>query len=605
MPTYKGKTDEILEIELPSAIVAARWGNNAVVGDGHIALEVMTVYVADGASLKITVRDKDGAPLDTLKGKIFSNLFRTQYQPSKENTTGAMFFEAELPNHGLKSSSPLTAALPPARLRNLQWLDEENREASELQRGRRYTLRADVDKSGDFQTVFAIVYQVEEGKPNRRWREFSGTIVQNKVEIVWEVPLSEEKPSITVEANAEEAPETNTESLETFFQLDYVGSSANSAQIPVVASLQMWTIEMEDTLFNHNSVVVLPSAPEGPGASDGSASSMSSASSANGASQTASGIGALVLVFRYLETHSNKKLLIAGHTDTSGQVLYNFNLSADRAQSIISLLENNRNSWTDSCHGKHKTEDYQQILKHYAQRLGWSCNPGAVDGVFGDATRTALEQFKDNYNSHKNELGCGSEADLSQAQVSGGKLEKEYWAAFFDCYQWEIAKGLSTEVSAMSDHRNRLKFVDDNKKYVACGESFPIEASRRDAYRSQTNRRVELLLFSEGDAPTLNCPASRNTKHTETECPIYGLRRYQANFIAPLWEVKFRFEDEDGEVTEWHGDALPYEVKDREGRVISSGHIENTHDEHFFGDPTESYSVWVDSNLAGSVGGSE
>ena len=62
---------------------------------------------------------------------------------------------------------------------------------------------------------------------------------------------------------------------------------------------------------------------------------------------------------------------------------------------------------------------------------------------------------------------------------------------------------LKTDDPGLQSLRSNVKFLD--KKVVGCGEEFPIEAPRKNNYRSKINRRVELLFFEPGQEPELDC----------------------------------------------------------------------------------------------------
>jgi hypothetical protein len=81
--------------------------------------------------------------------------------------------------------------------------------------------------------------------------------------------------------------------------------------------------------------------------------------------------------------------------------------------------------------------------------------------------------------------------------------------------------------------------------------------------------------------------------HTPKECPVYGLRRYLRNFIAPLWLLRFRVVDEDDDPVEVQR-PLRFEVKDREGRTAQSGTFTGGSQVLFFGDPLGRYTLFIE-----------
>ncbi|MFW6221828.1 MAG: OmpA family protein, partial [Fibrobacterota bacterium] len=149
-------------------------------------------------------------------------------------------------------------------------------------------------------------------------------------------------------------------------------------------------LEMEDVLFHLNSAVMMPENPEGPSSRNDKPSE---------SQLRVTGIRALGLAFEQLRTEPKQKILIAGHSDRSGEAQYNFELSELRAMNVMYLLKGGKNDWAQVCAGKHKVEDYQQIMQHYSVCLGWDCDPGKIDDDWGPNTETATKRFILQYNS--------------------------------------------------------------------------------------------------------------------------------------------------------------------------------------------------------------
>lgn len=580
MPKFTGETDKVLKVKLTSTLLGARWASDHVSQSGVIPLEVQTHFVADGSTIKITIKDAEGATVETLKGKVQSNFYRIPYAASKPNRTGGMFFEAELPDHGLKGVSGKVKVLPPTRVTEPKWLDVEGKEPESVHPGERYTLQAKIDAiPGKTGAVFNISFLPKPDAEPVAFRSLDAQVEDGKVEVQWEIPTDFGR-------RPEGAPPAEYQDPAFQFAVVYVGATVAPAVIPFVPSLYMTVLEVEDALFNHDSAVFLPSAPMGPSSGDGGPAPQD-------ASRGTSGLGIVASLFRHVDQNPGKKLVIAAHADTSGNVSYNFTLSGKRGEAVLAVIENDKAKWATTCHGQQKVEDFQQILSHYHDLLGWDCNPGGVDGELGDNTKKALKGFRARYNADKDAMGFGGSPDLPEAALAGDKLKQEYWKAFFDMYQWELAQGLGTDLAGLDAFRGKIQFVDGGKKFLPCGESFPIQRPERGNFRSQTNRRIELLLFDPGEEPALTCPASRATVHTKEECPIYGLRRYIRNFIAPLWLIRFKVVDEDDDPVEVQR-PLKFEVKDREGRVAQDGTFQGGTQVLFFGDPLNLYTLFVE-----------
>lgn len=132
MPRFEGRTGQTLQIRLQSSLLDIGWGTARAAQGGFARLEVATHWVADGSEARIAIRDLEGRILETLKGAIFSNLFRIPYHITQTNTTGGMYFEVDLPAHGLKGSSPRLAIAPPIGIAGLNIRDDQGREVKTL-----------------------------------------------------------------------------------------------------------------------------------------------------------------------------------------------------------------------------------------------------------------------------------------------------------------------------------------------------------------------------------------------------------------------------------------------------------------------------------------
>ncbi|PKP60322.1 MAG: hypothetical protein CVT89_00065 [Candidatus Altiarchaeales archaeon HGW-Altiarchaeales-2] len=183
------------------------------------------------------------------------------------------------------------------------------------------------------------------------------------------------------------------------------------------------------------------------------------------------------------------------------------------------------------CNSKHKVEDYQHILRHYVNLWGWDCDPGEIDNILGPKTKEAIRKFQEKYNE-----------EFQKNIKVDGIVGEETWGAFYDCYINEVADIMGTDVNEIREKYQ--KNVLDKRATIPsthpCGESYPIEEPNRDNYRSQTNRRVEVLFFNENEAPKkcYNIPEKVSSDPTaspfkdkpcniEEECPIYKKGLYK------------------------------------------------------------------------------
>jgi hypothetical protein len=322
--------------------------------------------------------------------------------------------------------------------------------------------------------------------------------------------------------------------------------------------VEVLMLEMEDVLFHLDSAVMMPEHPEGKSASDGNEDDATDPADADLKKDTdkVSGLRGLALAFKELEFDSERRLLVAGHADTSGAAKMNFELSELRAQNVMYLLEGDRNKWSDVSQKRHRIEDYQQILVYVKDHWSWfDCDPGAINDKWSSDVDNAIGAFIQRYNDWILSGLAPSDSqvipDATQDKIkkdSAHKWPLEMWQAVYDIYNDDIAAALQVNRDQLKmEYRPLLKYCNEDKKYIACGESYPIEDAEKDNYRSQANRRVELFFFEPENVPTLDCPARVDTVHKAPECPMWHKYHFKrvyadgADLTARAYHLKFLF----------------------------------------------------------------
>jgi outer membrane protein OmpA-like peptidoglycan-associated protein len=199
-------------------------------------------------------------------------------------------------------------------------------------------------------------------------------------------------------------------------------------------------------------------------------------------------------VAEYASTHTDEKLLIAGHTDKVGPDAYNLSLGERRARSVYAYLTFGRDStaraaalaeWNalrvqrptgelPSIKDSWGAREYQYIL----QDIGFYS--GSITEVHDGPTDSAVRAFQ-------------TEKGLAVDGIVGN----DTWAALIDTY-------LSQEPLSISESQF-LPNANDNcdggiLKWLGCGEQDPIK-NTEDAWRP--NRRTELMFVN---AARLPCP---------------------------------------------------------------------------------------------------
>lgn len=251
-----------------------------------------------------------------------------------------------------------------------------------------------------------------------------------------------------------------------------------------------------------------------------------------------SGIVMLERTIHFLELTS-KKLLIAGHTDTKGDLKKNVTLSEYRAQAVYSVLTGDRELFktvSNAPHIPNKEQKHNTLLNNKIQIADWSAKefnwPCTLKENNNDHFRT-FKAFQKSYNNNITVLNPDGEL----LEVDGDWGLKT-WGAVFDCYQYKLAQRLTIKRKDLDSYRDNMKlsskFAYEKHNYIACGEYHPIDRPGEDELISQANRRVEMIFFDESNVPELPCldkGCSYNGCHLFTS--LQGIR---GRIISPHWE---------------------------------------------------------------------
>ncbi len=254
-------------------------------------------------------------------------------------------------------------------------------------------------------------------------------------------------------------------------------------------------LEVGDTLIRFNSAVLLPG---------------ETAPSADGESRP--GLDVIRACLQYAKTRTGKTILVAGHTDTSGSDEYNVTLSRLRAEAVHGMLAGDRQQFAHACFGPHLTaeqrypdggsgkkkgvlwDDYQDILNWAQTTFVWPCGYPTGNPTLWNAT----VKFQKSYNL--SDLR-GSNPKIGE----NGTFNEETWGAVYDCYCRDLMTKLGTDEQGLETAREQVVYFDSAQHLVACGESKPIDEVGRNNYRSQTNRRVEVMFLDPDEKPAIPC----------------------------------------------------------------------------------------------------
>lgn len=257
-------------------------------------------------------------------------------------------------------------------------------------------------------------------------------------------------------------------------------------------------VELADAHFRTDSAVVLPEG-ESP--------------DQKGGHEALTSVGLIATALRFNDEHDGRTVLVAGHTDTAAGDELNDELSRQRAKVALALLEGDRDGFKTLANARHKGMDINQILSWISEAFDaptFDCKPAAIKDFVSTVT---VRKFQKEFN--RNKLALGSTAADLAVDGSVGELT---WGAFFDCYEFALQQELGEDAAGVAALRAKLTFADPNRKSLGFGERFPIEELGVDEFRSQTNRRVEILFFENGEEPDLT-HAENDPETTELYLP--------------------------------------------------------------------------------------
>ncbi len=182
MPSFTKPTDTAHKIKLESHLIYALWTYKRAHAGQEAELEVKTSLVGNGAKIKITCKNENGKNLDKVEGVVFNNKFNGKVLiPDNVKPDDMVFFEAELPKHGLKGESNSIPARPAIKVTKLQW------DRKEVKRQDVVTLTCQFQsgvEDGDDATV--LIYEHNPNSCDIKVVSISTVIKNNKIEMQWE-----------------------------------------------------------------------------------------------------------------------------------------------------------------------------------------------------------------------------------------------------------------------------------------------------------------------------------------------------------------------------------------------------------------------------------
>ncbi len=217
-----------------------------------------------------------------------------------------------------------------------------------------------------------------------------------------------------------------------------------------------------------------------------------------------SAIDSLKSVRHLYEANNPGKLLVVGHTDSTGDPSYNDPLSLERAEAVLQYLEDDVDAWLKNYDNAAPEKQWGQFedQQMFSAVMGLDVLPS--DPV------TAYQEF------HNTRVRSGSldpeRLELEADGEIGPKTRREL-----------VTDYMHLDGTTLKDNPD----FDIESQAHGCGENFPLDASGQeldlnpeDDKEDQVDRRVELFFF-DAEFGILPEPPGKNSRNGSTEYPTW------------------------------------------------------------------------------------
>ncbi|MCP4703302.1 MAG: hypothetical protein GY865_01730 [candidate division Zixibacteria bacterium] len=196
--TFTKATDEEHEIELKSYLISASWVSGMAFVGLRAKLEVRTLFVGNGAKIRVKGKTVKGKKLGKGKGKIYYDLFTADFEvPDNIELDDQIYFEVELPANDLKGVSTKIPVYPQPKAKNMKWSSDEAR------RGEILTLSADMEDVKDGTEATIVIYEFDADGGHDIITDLKTTVRDSKIELKWEYEYHEDTDELPTSEEVE------------------------------------------------------------------------------------------------------------------------------------------------------------------------------------------------------------------------------------------------------------------------------------------------------------------------------------------------------------------------------------------------------------------
>jgi len=188
---FTKSTDTEHEVKLESTFVSALWQKGFAIAGQKASLEVLTAFVGQGASIKITGKSESGKNVGKISDEIKNNKFVGQLDiPADVPDGDRIYFEADLSADGISGESNHIVVYPPINVTNMKW------SVNEARRGDFVTLTADAGGAKDGMEATLTIFEYDRDNVHDKIVELPADIKNQKIEVKWEYEYHEDTDEI-------------------------------------------------------------------------------------------------------------------------------------------------------------------------------------------------------------------------------------------------------------------------------------------------------------------------------------------------------------------------------------------------------------------------
>jgi hypothetical protein len=264
---FTKSTDTQHKVTLQSSIIYASWQRGFVHGGSKAGVDIGTCFVGEGAPIKLKAKTEKGKTIGKISDVIRGNHFVGMIPIADSLKFGdVVYFETELPKHGLKEESNHVPAGPPVKVTKMKW------DRKEARRGDTVKLTADINGVPDGAEIKVTILEYDADGGHDKIVEIPASVKNKKMELLWEYEYYEDTDEIPTDKELKKYGKSYNPP-EYFFVIDVDGLIFGAKQESGILEFKDW-IEIElrdsdgDLLPNEDYLLHLPDGQQRKGKSD-------------------------------------------------------------------------------------------------------------------------------------------------------------------------------------------------------------------------------------------------------------------------------------------------------------------------------------------------